>query len=96
MNGAGAGLGGGGNAGGEELPNAAFSVKEVPRHYLIAATLTFDGMFGLVIGLRRLVDEYDVPECELLLQACYEACPNADWPTAPSIPIEADDDEPAA
>lgn len=87
-----AGLGGG--SGEEELPTADFNVKGVPKHYLLNAVLTQEGMFALIVGLRRLVDEYETPECELLLEACLEQF-TGDLPTPLGVPIDEDDQESA-
>lgn len=67
----------------------------VPRHYTVNATVTPDGMYRLVTGLRRLVDEFDAgEEVEQLLAACEEAFVG-DLPTAPAMP-DTPDEEPGA
>jgi hypothetical protein len=66
-------------------------VEYVPRHYKFMGTVTADGMRRLIVGLRRLVDEYDTgEECEQLLAVFVEAF-NGDLPTAPSAPIDGDE-----
>lgn len=69
-------------------------VDFVPRHYNVAATVSQDGMRRIIVGLRRLVDEYDCgEECELML-ATFEESYSGDLPTAPGPAIS--DDESSA
>lgn len=59
---------------------AKFKADLVPKHYSVSATLDANGMFELIMTLRRFVDEFEAPEAAALLLAALEQAFDGDLP----------------
>jgi hypothetical protein len=76
-----------------------FKADLVPKHYTVSATLDADGMFELIMTLRRFVDEFEAPEAAQLLLDALEQAFEGDLPQRidvellPALDLDAGDDE---